>query len=222
MSMPALLHTAFLISGHEIDHLLHGWGYAVTFVFVLLQSAGIPVLGTTALAATSIYAATTHRLEIAGVIAAGATAAILGFAISYGLGRWGGWRLLERYGRRIRLSPARLAQGRAFFDAHGGKVVFAGRFITGLRTWSGLIAGANLMPWRTFLAMNIAGGLVWATANGLGYYYFGDAISSASTGLQIVLVLVGIGAAVLTLVALRNRARRLTATAEAEPRIAPE
>jgi len=67
-----LLIPAFLVSGHQIDHLLGRWGYAVVFIVVLAQASGVPVPGTTVLAAAAVYAATTHRLAIAWVIIAAA------------------------------------------------------------------------------------------------------------------------------------------------------
>jgi membrane protein DedA with SNARE-associated domain len=218
ISLPsAFLVPAFLISGHQIDHLLGRWGYWLVFVIVLAQSSGVPVPGTTALAAASIYAGSTHRLAIVGVIAAAAAGATIGYALSFALGRWGGWRLLEDHGSRIRLTPQRLELGREFYARHGGKVVFLGRFVTGLRTWGGLLAGANLMAWPRFLLIDAVGGIVWAVANGLGYYYFGDIVSKASTGVDILLVIAGIASFALTVVYLRRRAGSLTPAA-ATPR----
>ena len=207
---------AFLISGHDIDQLLGRWGYWVVFVVVLAQASGIPVPGTTALAAAAIYAGTTHRLEIAGVIAAAAAGAIIGFAISFAMGRSGGWRLLKRYGVRFGLTEVRLRAAQAFFVAHGGAVVVLSRFVTGLRTWGGLIAGANLMPWPRFLIMDVIGGLAWSIANGLGYYWFGDAINGASTAVQIVLIAFAVISLVATMAILRHRARTFLQAADGE------
>ena len=213
---------AFLVSGHQIDHLLGRWGYAVVFVVVLLQASGIPVPGTTALAAAAVYAGTTHRLTIVGVIIAAAAGAILGFAASYAAGRFGGWRLLDRVGHRVGLTQVRLQTARAFFRQHGGAVVVLSRFVTGLRTWGGLIAGANLMPWPRFLVMDVIGGLAWSIANGVGYYLFGDVISRASTIVQIALVALAVISFVLTMLVLRNRARRFISATEAEGSPVPD
>ena len=207
---------AFLISGHDIDQLLSRWGYWVVFLVVLAQASGIPGPGTTALAAAAIYAGSTHRLEIAGVIAAAAAGAILGFAISFAIGRSGGWRLLRRYGARFGLTEVRLRAAQAFFVAHGGAVVVLSRFVTGLRTWGGLIAGANLMPWPRFLLMDVTGGLAWSIANGLGYYWFGDAINGASTAVQIVLIAFAVISLVATMAVLRHRARTFLQAADGE------
>jgi membrane protein DedA with SNARE-associated domain len=90
---------------------------------VALQSSGVPVPGTTALAAAAIYAGTTHRLAITGVILAAAIGAIVGDCAGFALGRWGGRNLLRRHGDCVGLTPARLKVGRYMFALHGGKVV---------------------------------------------------------------------------------------------------
>src|SRR5581483_7472581 len=103
---------------------------------------GVPLPGTTALIAAALYAGTSHHLQILPLIASATVGACLGSAIGYWLGWWGGWELIRRWGRRIGLTPARIKVGRYVFDRHGGKVVFFGRFISGLRTWSAFLAGA--------------------------------------------------------------------------------
>ncbi len=212
----SLIIPAFLISGHQIDDLLGRWGYWVVFVVVLAQASGVPVPGTTALAAAAVYAGTTHRLAIVGVIVAAAAGAIIGFAVSFAVGRYGGWRLLDRYGARFGLTEVRLRSARAFFAARGGAVVVLSRFVTGLRTWGGLLAGANLMPWPRFLVMNVIGGLAWSIANGIGYYLFGNAINSASTAVQIALVAFAVLSFLATMAVLRHRARTFIRTNDPE------
>src|SRR5438309_412905 len=84
------------------------------------------------------------------------------------VGREGGYHLLRRYGRYIRLDERKVKLGQYLFRKHGGKVVFFGRFIAVLRTWAAFLAGANCMPWRSFLLFNALGGIIWATVYGLG------------------------------------------------------
>jgi len=38
------------------------------------------------------------------------------------------------------------------------------------------LAGLNRMPWRAFLMANATGGLIWATAFGVGGFIFGKAL----------------------------------------------
>jgi membrane protein DedA with SNARE-associated domain len=205
---------AVLVSGHQIDHLLAGWGYVVVFGFVAIESLGVPFPGETALITAAIYAATTHHLDIAGVIAAAAAGAIIGDNVGYALGRWAGWRLATRYGRYVRLTERRLKLGRYLFMRHGGKLVFFGRFVSGLRTWAAFLAGTNCMPWRRFLAFNAGGGVVWAVLYGVGYFYAGHALTTASTGVDVALAVVGGSALVAWVIYLRRRERRLQRDAD--------
>lgn len=179
-----------------------------------LQSAGVPVPGTTALIAASVYAGSTHRLDIAGVIVAALTGATIGSGIGFGLGRWGGWTVLTRYGHLVGLTPSRLRVGQYAFLEHGGKVVFFGRFITGLRTWSAFLAGANRMPLRRFVAFASISAAVWAGANGLAYFWFGDALSHAGTFVNVALIIAFVASLVVTAIYLRRRGEGLRVAAE--------
>ncbi len=60
----------------NIDSLLATYGYLAVFVFVGIESLGIPVPGETMLVTAAIYAGTTGRLSIFWVIVASSTGAI--------------------------------------------------------------------------------------------------------------------------------------------------
>lgn len=157
--------------------LIETYGYWLVGAMIALESMGLPLPGETTLIAASLYAGNTHRLEIWMVLAAAAAGAMIGDNIGFWIGREGGLRLLERYGSRVGLGPARLRLGRYLFHLHGGKVVFFGRFVAVLRALAALLAGANRMDWRQFLAFNAAGGLIWAGLYGGGAYLLGDRIT---------------------------------------------
>jgi membrane protein DedA with SNARE-associated domain len=185
---------AFFVSTDTINAWLESYGYLVVFLLVMLESIGLPVPGETALIAAALYAGTTHKLEIWAIVAAAAAAAIIGDNIGYSIGRYGGARLLLRYGHKIHLHEGRLKIGIWLFRRHGGKVVFWGRFVSILRTWAAFLAGANHMEWRRFLFFNAAGGIVWATLYGVVYYVFGATLSKLSTTIDVT---IGIGSAAL-------------------------
>jgi membrane protein DedA with SNARE-associated domain len=135
------------------------------------------------------------KLQIELVIALAALAAIVGDNLGYLIGRKGGRWLLERPGpfHRHRLNV--LGMGEPFFEQHGPKAVFFGRFVLGLRTWASWLAGANHMPWRSFFLWNALGGICWATAVGLVAYFVGQSASNAIATFGIF----GLGAVVLAL-----------------------
>ncbi|MGI8864870.1 MAG: DedA family protein [Solirubrobacteraceae bacterium] len=205
---------AILLSGDQLHSLLGRWGYLFVFVMTALQSSGVPVPGTTALIVASLYAGSTQRLGITGVIVAAAVGATAGSGAGFALGRWGGWTLLTRYGRYVRLTPSRLMVGRYVFRQHGGKVVFFGRFITGLRTWSAFLAGANRMPLGRFATFASISAVLWALVNGLGYFWFGDALSRASTLAHVGLVLALVASLAVSALYLRRRGQGFLMAAE--------
>lgn len=196
------------MSTHEITDLLHQYGCGLVFAVVVLQALGAPLPGTTALIAAALYAATSHGLPIIWVIAAGALGALVGTTAGFALGRWRGEQLLGQIGRRLRQTPGRVALLRREFAAHGAGVLFIGRFITGLRNVTGLLAGASGMPLRRFLPLSAAAALAWALINGLEYYWFGHALAGADTWVQVVLVSAGVAWLVVSITILRRRALR--------------
>lgn len=99
--------------------------------------------------------------------------AIVGDNIGFEIGRKGGRPFVERYGKYVFIRQKHLAKAGQFFEHHGGKTVFLGRFTAILRAWAAFLAGVNHMPWRAFLIYNATGGILWATIVGLVGYYAG-------------------------------------------------
>jgi membrane protein DedA with SNARE-associated domain len=165
-----------MLSHQSLEHLVATQGYLAVALIVGLESMGIPLPGETILVLAAVYAARHAELNIWLVGAAAASGAIIGDNIGYGLGRVFGYSFLRRYGHLIKLSEGRIKLGRYLFFRHGAKVVFFGRFIAFLRVFAAFLAGANGMNWKTFLAANAAGGVVWASAFASGGFILGTAI----------------------------------------------
>ena len=204
-----------LLATSLVDDLLGRFGYAAIFGFVAIESIGIPLPGETMLIAAALYAGHTHLLNIEAIIAVAAAAAIIGDNIGFGIGHWGGYRLLLRYGHYIRLHEGRVKLARYLFQRHGGKVVFFGRFVSVLRTYAAFLAGTARMPWLRFLVFNASGGIVWATAYGVGAYAAGNQISKFSGPVDIALGAVAVLVILAIVLVLRRQERALTEKAEA-------
>ena len=164
MSAPALLASIV-----NVSHI----GYPVMFLLVMAESGGLPIPGETALIGAALLASQ-GKLKIELVIPLAAAAAIVGDNIGYLIGREGGRWLLERPGRFHRQRLEVLSTGEPFFERHGPKAVFFGRFILGLRVWASWLAGATHMRWRSFAFWNACGGIAWATGVGLLAYFLGN------------------------------------------------
>lgn len=192
-------------------------GYPLLFVLVMSESGGVPVPGETSLIAGGVLASQ-GKLDVVLVIVLAATAAIVGDNIGYLIGRKGGRWLLERPGAFQSQRLQVLQNGEPFFERHGPKAVFFGRFLLGLRVWASWLAGATRMRWRSFFLWNALGGICWATGIGLLAYFLGHSASNVVEifgvfGLvAVVLVVVGV------LLAHRYQHRRKSAESDRSER----
>src|SRR5437870_2630802 len=155
-----------------VSGLVASYGYVVLFFLVGLESLGIPLPGETALVTAAALAAGGH-LSIHAVVATAVAAAIMGDNGGYWIGRAGGIPLVRRFGRFIHLNESHLERTRRFFERHGPKTVFIGRFIALLRTWTAVLAGAARMPYGRFMLYNALGAVCWAGGVGALGYVFG-------------------------------------------------
>ena len=158
-------------------HLIH-YGLPLLFGLVALESAGVPLPGETALIASAVLASQGHY-AIEWVIVVAAAAAIIGDNIGYWIGRTGGRKLLPKIPLVGHHLERQLPTAERFFERHGPKTVFFGRFVAILRVTAAWVAGISRMPWWQFLFWNALGGILWATGFGLLAYYTGHAAADA-------------------------------------------
>jgi membrane protein DedA with SNARE-associated domain len=199
---------------YDLQHLLITYGYLAVFIFIAIESTGIPFPGETMLLVAAIYAGTTHHLSIPLVIMAAALGAIVGDNLGFLVGRVWGYRLLSRYGCYIHLDKRKLKLGQYLFMKHGGKVVFFGRFVAVLRAWAAFLAGTNRMWWSSFLLFNVLGGIVWATLFGLGGYFLGDTIHRLTGPVATISIVLAVFLMIAFIVFVRRNEHRLVAEAE--------
>jgi membrane protein DedA with SNARE-associated domain len=194
-----------------LDLAIQTWGYWMVFAAIGIESMGIPFPGETTLIAAAVYAGASGNLNIVVVILAAATGAIIGDNLGYYIGRYGGYRLLGRVARYIRLDQSHLDAAQRYFAQHGNKTVFMGRFIVVLRAWAAFLAGVNQMPWRSFLFWNAFGGIVWATIYGTLGFVLGNnlpLLGQVVHALGIVGTLIAV-AFILAIIVVWRRRRRL-------------
>ncbi len=197
-----------------LDHWLTTLGYLAVALFVGIESLGVPLPGETMLVTAAAFAAATGRLSIVGVIAAAIAGAVIGDNIGFGIGWYGGYPLLRRFGKYVRLDEAKLKVGRYIFMRHGAKVVFFGRFVSVLRTYAAFLAGTNRMHWTRFLIANAAGGIVWATLYGVVAYTASSLITKLSTPVALGIAALAVVIIIAAAIFVRMNLKRLEAVAE--------
>ena len=153
----------------ELTPLIEHWGYLAIVVFVLLGNLGIPVPEESILVLAG-YLVWQGDLRLPLVLLVGILSAIAGDNLGYWLGRRYGQAAVERYGRWVLLTPARLDATRRVVTRYGAVGVFAARFIAGLRFLAGPLAGSTGLPPRAFVTANTLGALLYVpTMVGAGY-----------------------------------------------------
>lgn len=211
-NLPGWLRDISVIGLHvSISSFLDTFGYIAVFLFIGIESTGIPFPGETMLVAASVYAAQGCSLQEPFVILACILGATTGDNIGFWVGRTGGRGLISKYGKYVRLNESHLASAERYFQMYGGATVFFGRFLAILRAWAAFLAGVNRMDPTRFFIYNLSGAVLWSTTFGLIGYGLGKNLSKlqqvittlGTVGVLIVVLIVAI--AVVALVASRRR-----------------
>jgi membrane protein DedA with SNARE-associated domain len=172
-----------------------------------LESMGVPSPGETALILAAVLASQ-GKLQIELVIVIAAASAIIGDNIGYWLGRKIGRDVLTVRGPFHQRRKMLIDIGDRFFDRHGSKAVFLGRWVALVRIAAAWLAGINHMKFTHFFFWNALGGITWATAFGLAGYFGGNAAAHLIERFGIYAAIALGVVIVVALVAFRVRERR--------------
>ena len=199
-----LLHNSLQL----IEHYMLIYGYWAVFFGVMLENAGVPVPGETILLIAGYFAAQ-GKFHLPLVMLIAATGAVIGDNIGFAIGHHFGRAVLLRVGRFFFLTPKRLEHMEKYFESHGNKTILVARFITGLRVFAALLAGASRkMPWRVFFVYNVAGALLWSVVITTLGYLFGHSLPLLVKWVGRSGTILLIAAVVIGLIVWRIRARR--------------
>lgn len=101
------------------------------------------------------------------------TAAILGDAVNYTIGKLFGEKLFKNPDSKI-FRRSYLVKTHEFYERHGGKTIILARFVPIVRTFAPFVAGMGHMSYRHFAAYNVIGAVVWVVLFTYAGYIFGD------------------------------------------------
>ncbi len=184
------------------------YGYAILFVTILLDNAGLPIPGELFLLLFGALARN-DELNIAGGLAVAAAAALGGDSIGYWLGRLTGDRMLRVYCRLTLGSRACVTRAVAYYVRYGAATAIVGRFVMGVRAFLPSLAGSARMPYQRFLLADGLGALLWSAVFLVGGYSFGWRLERIEHGYRAgARVLIGTLAVILALYLVVKLARR--------------
>jgi undecaprenyl-diphosphatase len=138
---------------------------------------------------------TTQDLNFWPIFFAATAGGIVGDAISYWIGYWLKDRVKTTWPFKNHL--ALIARGEVFFERHGGKAIFIGRFITGLKAVVPGIAGMLGMKWSYFTFINTISAFVWAASHILPGMFLTEWLDSIGLSMELIIIY---GTIILTVV----------------------
>lgn len=196
--MIEFLHTTSAWLEALLNSVSDNFWLSIGFIFLVAIGEAVFILGL-------FVPSTPVLLLVGGIIATGKLpfweiylAAVLGAVIGDAISYTVGFALKERIKT---IWPFRnyldlLDRGEVFFAKHGGKSVFIGRFIPGVKAVVPGIAGMMGMPYRWFTIINVSSAFAWAAAHILPGMLLTAWLKSIGLSLELVII---VGAAVLTL-----------------------
>jgi membrane protein DedA with SNARE-associated domain len=185
------------------------WSYVILFAAATLESAafaGLLVPGESLVLGSGFFIQR-GILKLDAVLVAVALGAIVGDNIGYQLGCRLGRDWLLRHGSRWGLRKKRLQQAEVFFQRHGPKAVFFGRFIGFARALVPFVAGTTRMSYRTFMVYNAAGAIIWAVGFVLLGYVLGASWTVAEKWIGRVGLVLGAMILIVGIIVWRHRRR---------------
>ncbi|MEQ1771148.1 MAG: DedA family protein [Devosia sp.] len=129
---------------------------------------------------------TTQDLPFWPIFLAATAGGIIGDAMSYWIGHFLKDRIKVIWPFKNYLPL--IAQGEVFFQRHGGKAIFIGRFITGLKAVVPGIAGMLGMNWGYFTLINTISAFIWAATHILPGMFLTQWLESIGLSLELVII----------------------------------
>jgi membrane protein DedA with SNARE-associated domain len=183
-------------------------GYAVLFVTVMLEQAGLPLPSLPVLLAVGALAAAGH-LNLAVAVVVVVAACLVSDLAWFEMGRRHGARILALL-CRISLEPdSCVRRTENVLAAGGARALLFAKFVPGLSTVAPPVAGMMRMRLARFLAWDVAAALLWSgTYFAVGYVFSAQLERAAELALGLGRGFVVVVAAVLALYLLWKYAER--------------
>ena len=166
-----------------------GFGYLGLFVVIFIESGFFAFFlpGASLLFAVGLIASA-GTFNIVILTALMVIAAILGDSAGYAIGRHFGRGLFERESFFLRREYLRETE--KFFRERGSSAVVLARFVPIVRTFTPVVAGIALMPYRKFLWFNIVGAILWGAGLTLAGYFLGGVFPAMQSYLWLISALI--------------------------------
>jgi membrane protein DedA with SNARE-associated domain len=183
-------------------------GYAGIFFLMTLESMAIPIPSEIVMTFGG-WLAYDGKLDLFWVGMAGTLGCVLGSAIAYKIGEYGGRPFISKYGKYLLLKESSLDAAEVWFKKYGSVVVFGSRLLPVIRTFISIPAGIAKMNFWVFLVLTFLGSLPWCYALAYAGYYLGANYESVQAYFNVLTIIVVIAAVALLSYYFYIRRRRM-------------
>ena len=144
-------------------HWITQYGYFGIFSLLVLGIVGLPVPDETLLtfAGYLVYRGQLHPVP---TYAATLLGSMCGITVSYALGRFTGYLLIEKYGARLHIKMERVHRIHDWFRHAGGFTLTFGYFVPGVRHLTAYVAGASELEAPSFALFAYSGAVLWSAS----------------------------------------------------------
>lgn len=169
----------------DIGRSLGDWAYVLVAIIAMAETAAF--LGFIAPGEFTVIfggvLAGEGTLSIWILIAVVWAAAVAGDSVGFLLGRRLGRDFALAHGHRLRLTQDRFRQVEDYFERHGGKTVFIGRWFGFIRPLVPFTAGATRVPYQRFITYDILAAGLWTAVSVLIGFVFWRSFESITEAL---------------------------------------
>ena len=153
--------------------LIREYGVMVIFLAIMLEYACFPLPSEVLLPLSGVLCA---KIGIPWAVIYGFSiiAGIIGSSLCYGVGFWGGQRLIQKAQARWPKTQKGLDKGQALFERYAQGAVLVCRMIPLCRTYISFIAGAGRQRYGSFLLFSAVGIAIWNALLLSAGYALGD------------------------------------------------
>lgn len=149
-----------------VTEFMEQFGYWGIFLMITLENM-FPPIPSEVILTFGGFMTTYTSMTVVGVIAVATSGSLLGAIILYGLGHLLGVerleRIIDRWGRFLRVRKSDIHKANAWFEKYGYWAVFLGRMVPLIRSLISIPAGMSHMRLTPFLLYTIVGTLIWNT-----------------------------------------------------------
>lgn len=147
--------------------------YLILFSGIILELLAIPISAEIIMSYAG-YFVYQGKMNYALALLTAFISAGTGITITYWVGRTGGYRLIERYGKYVHLGPERYNKTAAWFERSGSKLLVFAYFIPGVRPSYRLCIG----KFQNVISNIYYPCLHWGRFVGKLFYYFRESIGA--------------------------------------------